>query len=397
MKIYQVARIMLVSWMTITSCTKKDIQPEPIGEAVPYPAAVTTTIEKAVDSLPYAIWKAAWNRSNIRTIIKNKGAANQTLFLPTDRAFQEAGWTLEKINTASVSELDDLLSYHIVAGKYLRATLASVKGNLTLNSMLTSSELPGTSTYAPFRYKLYVGLYKDSIWIDGQAVCPSAATIEVVNGVIYPIKQIIKRPTQSLYEYLSSDSRFSLYMEVISYMQLAYMDNGAWGIDYETPMMDLSRGFACTFFAPTNEAFRKSGFNNMDDVIAYINKSLPLGEAGYDQNNYYTQPLFSMDSILVEHGLNVFSNAATYDYPFDAAWYTNDLLQNGDKLSGIVLVAGQLYNTPPTQVLLEYPNNNGQPQVKRIGSSHAPLPLAEANVKLLNAVVHVVDDGLLIP
>lgn len=389
--------LLLLVLVLAGACTKKDILPEPIGEKVPYTGAPTKSVKEIMDGASYTYWKAAWNRSGMAAVIKNGGAAYHTLFMPTNQAFEAAGWTMNKINTATVADLDSLLSYHVVKGLYKPENFTGIQGNVLLTTVLKRGDLPGYNDQQPYIYNLSAGVSGDSLLVNGLPANKWSAGEEATDGYVYPVAHLVPKPETNMWQYLEADPRFSLFVAAMRMSDEVYMENGV-GISHETYLSGFVPVIRFTLFAPTNKAFQQSGFNTEDDIRAYMERSLPLGYADYDENWYYQQPKTAIDSLLFVHGLETYeAGTGNYTYPINLSFYSNDLAQNSTQLSGLLLKPGEMYNNPPVAVHLAFSAVNGKPMVKRLGSTRAPMALTQTNINTTNGVIHVLDEGLLLP
>ncbi|NML42056.1 hypothetical protein HHL17_33025 [Chitinophaga sp. G-6-1-13] len=381
------------------ACRKQDIEPEPVGDPVPYTGPVLS-LKETLEKSPYTCFKTAWKRAKIDARLDAAATTSFTIFAPTDKAFEQAGWTMEKIAQASPEQLDSLLSFHISVNQVHPASLAEVAGNVPLATLLKAA-LPGFEGFPPYQYMLYTGAYHDSLYVNGQPVSKWGQALESTTATIYPTDKVLQKPVQDMLSFLQSDERFSFYLEACRINDSLYLDKNPW----ENGMLNMtvlsatgSSGGQFTLIVPTNEAFRKSGFNTVEDIRQYNYQSLPIGEPDYDDKFYYRYPTTAMDSILLPNRMDYVGPAAAYNgikkiYP---VYFVNELMVNRS-ISGLLLRPGASYGSPPLIYRLDFSASNNGLGIKRLGSAAARLPFAETNVCLLNGVVHVVNDGLFMP
>lgn len=386
--------------LACVSCRKQDIEPEPVGEAVPYDGP-TRTLQQVLEKSPYTLFYAAWKRANMDAHLDAEGANTFTVLAPTDKALQQAGWTAEKINQASPETLDTLLSYYVTNTEMRPASLASIAGNVPLSTLLKSGDVPNYSADLPYNYKLFAGVYNDSLVINGLAVAKWGTALAATTATIYPVEKMLPLPKMDMLAFLQSDERFSLFLEACRINDSLYIDHDPWNLYLQNlPLLTAQpmTGGQFTLIAPTNNAFHKSGFNTVEDIRAYSVKSLPIGEPDYNDEYYYVYPSTAMDSILMPYRMDYVGDRGPANGIADMnpAFYYNDLLLNKG-VSGMMLKIGAVYNNAPQYYRLQFINSNGEVKVKRLGSSAAPLPLSQTNIQVLNGVVHVVDEGLLMP
>src|ERR1700754_3974967 len=100
--------------ITVISCRKQEIQVEPIGEAIPW-KDTTKSMAQVLDGSSLSLFKAAWKRSHMESLLNDQAIKSYTLLAPTDAAMTAAGWDLTAINSAAPEDLDTLLSFHVTA------------------------------------------------------------------------------------------------------------------------------------------------------------------------------------------------------------------------------------------------------------------------------------------
>lgn len=380
-------------------CRKQDIEPEPVGDPVPYNGPVLG-LKETLEKSPYTFFKAAWKRAKTDARLDSAATTSFTIFAPTDKAFEQAGWTMEKINQTSPEQLDSLLSFHISANQIHPASLAEVTGNVPLATLLKAA-LPGFEGFPPYQYMLFAGVYHDSLYVNGQPVSKWGQALESTTATIYPTDKVLQKPAQDMLSFLQADERFSFYLEACRINDSLYLDKDPWNsILFNTTLLSMSgtSGGQFTLIVPTNEAFRKSGFNTVEDIRQYNYRSLPIGDPDYDKDFYYQYPTTAMDSLLLPNRMGYAGPSAAHNgvkniYP---VYFVNELMVNRN-ISGMMLKPGAPYNNAPIIYNLDFAAGSNGLGVKRRGSSAARLPLAEVNICLLNGVVHVVNDGLFMP
>ncbi|BAV06010.1 Uncaracterized surface protein containing fasciclin (FAS1) repeats [Filimonas lacunae] len=380
----------LLVLLQLGACTKKDIMPEPVGEPVPYKDTAIRSWKEMMEKPGYTLWKAAWNRSDMNAIAgADKAGAFLTVFMPSDQAFQAAGYTMEVINSASKETLDSLLSYQVVPGKYTPDNISHIKGSAQLKTLLTNDAVMGYNTSQPYIYILYAGYFHDSLVINGANVAKWGTGQDAADGYVYTTAVVLQKPMQTMWEYIESHPELSLFKAAIEMSDYEY-SMGWSGMNNQMLLMG-SPGFEFTLFAPSNKAFEAAGFTTAEDIQNYINNSLPVKDPDYDENWYYQNPTTAMDSILFAHGLEAYLFAGQYYYPVSTTYFTNDLIQNAAGLSGVEIKPGTMYSSPPGIIHVDFSVVNGQLRVKRYKANHTPIPLAQPNIRVLNGAIHVVD------
>jgi uncharacterized surface protein with fasciclin (FAS1) repeats len=241
-----------------------------------------------------------------------------------------------------------------------------------------------------------------SLMVNGKSTGPVTA-MYATNGVIYHVNHIIQRPTQSIMEFLLSDSRFSifndLYRKTDSIWQevgMGYISRGN-SLNYFTLYMDFyGDGFvpSNSFFAPTNEAFKNAGFNSVDDLMALNERSMPY----FDWDYYQVVNGFVTDSLLDYHGWGRMyapaNSGETKGSPASAVFFSNDL--DNSIIGNYDLSAGVYYEVDTYKMTLDYGvNAAGQRTVKVKGSSKPAAAIVEADIYTFQGPVHVVNNLIL--
>lgn len=121
----------------------------------------------------------------------------------------------------------------------------------------------------------------------------AAAPFEAAEATIWPINNVITRISRSAWDFLKDDGRFSLFTGILQYNDSVYNDlfykangyaaqTGGYRAQWyyrDSPMQlgmtifeENGQNYTYplnTWFVPTDEAFRKAGFQTLDDLIAY--------------------------------------------------------------------------------------------------------------------------------
>ncbi|MGF6928291.1 putative surface protein with fasciclin (FAS1) repeats [Chitinophaga sp. W2I13] len=325
--------------------------------------------------------------------VKQSGSGFYTVLVPSDKAFDEAGWTTAKIKAATKEELDELLTIYVMPARLTPENIAAVPGN-TPGATLSERSMAGRDNWYSKNYIdfLFLGKHGDSLLVNGIAQARWGQYQEAVNGLIYPVEHCITKPQQTMWEYISTEPRFSLYRDALLICDSLY--NSVWMNMGIMTLLQSSESLAqFTLYAPNNNAFIKNGFHNADDILNYCLRSWPLPPGDYDENMYYQQPVTAIDSILFAHGVEVYiASQLNGDARIGPVYFSNDLADNAQQLSGLMLLKGQLYGSPPVYISLDFISNNGQPGVKRHAANTPYTGLKNKDIRVLNGVIHEVDD-----
>ncbi|HEY8955749.1 fasciclin domain-containing protein [Chitinophaga sp.] len=390
----------------LSACTKTEEPPKRVGEELPYTGGATRSLAQLLDSIPEAsIYRAAFSRTTVQQYMDSlsEGVIKSpyTLFVPTDKAWQAAGYTKENINTVPVAELDTIIRYLAVAGGMPANN--SVFGGVTFYPLMYSDgSLTRTMVPGPFNpalayfYRLSAGIYNGALQLNGKQVSKTPA-IAATNGTIFMIDSLVIKPFYESYQVLAADTSFSFYMAAMRKNNALYEEKGIIGTSYtfiqfnDTVPLVLTSGLTspgtdpiAIVFAPDNNAFRKAGFNSIADINSYIDRSaLASSPDG-------TQMLTNMDSILVNHRLlsNFTNNSNTRLNPNYTYLYTGGLA-NG-------YYPGKLDNRNALGAIF-ITRNNGQIILHRqdAPSGRGAVITGPSDITTLTGVIHRVDNLLL--
>ncbi|RFS26658.1 fasciclin domain-containing protein [Chitinophaga silvatica] len=387
-----IIKFLLPAFVLLMACTKQDIMPEPIGSPVDGTKGPIKTWQQIIEESPYTLFKAALAKSGMDQVLKTSNIPNYTLLVPTDDAFNAAGWTAQRINTSSKEELSAMLSFHIISSRLESASMQDIRGNIPAKT-ISSRQLDGHGNwYKRYNDYLYIGKYGDSLMINGIGQNKWGVVTPGINGMVYPISHVLMPPTESMWEYIENNPEFSLYRDAILLSDSLYTE--MWMYMGIIDLLNSGTGIApFTLYLPTNEAFHKSGFNTTEDIYNYCMRSWPLPDPDYDENLFYQQPVTAIDSILFPHGTEVYTTSQLFgEAELGPVYFSNDLLDIPYLLSGMTLYKGERYSTGPVHISLDFRNNNGQPMIRRYGTNMPFVPLKSKDHRVLNGVIHVVDD-----
>lgn len=395
--------ILLAGLTGLVSCAKTEEPPKPVGTSLPYTNTTTRKLAALLDSIPEAsIYRAAFKRTGIQQYIDSLNADNgnayYTLFVPVNKAWEAAGYTMNNINTVPAPELEVLIRYLSITGG-IAAKPGSVVGEtayypFTYPEKPVCSQVPGPFDDNGFYYyhRLSVGMTGGVLRLNGKDV-GRKPVIPAVDGAIYLIDSMITKPVYESYQVLSADTAFTFYMGALKKSNELYDQKGILGNRYYnirfndtatlvlmTGGTDLGEEPATAVFAPDNNAFRKAGFASIEDVNSYIDGSaLALAPPG-------TEMLTNMDSILVNHRILI--NAAgnvnmSLTNPYTGCLLSNawpNYVNNGDALGAIT------YRIENGRIVL---HRQDAPQ------GRGAVVIGPSDITTLTGVIHRVDNLLL--
>lgn len=397
-----------VSLLLISSCTKTEDPPRKVGEEIPY-TAPTKTLEQLLDSLPdCTLYKAMYKRSGLKPYIDSINGINTgtpfTLFVPTDKALSAAGYTMDGINAAAPTILDSVVLYLSLSGNF-RTDPHVPAGTTTLTLMqpdpnLVRTTIPTVFTaWQPYVYLLTPDFQNNALWLNGKKVSNTTAPLPAINGCLYRIDSLVQKPFYEMYQAVTMDTTLSYYLAALRINDSLYQEKGILGsagynIQYnDTAGLMLVPGDAGqalfgVLLAPTNNAFRKAGFQSVEDIRTYVNNSALASSSGN------TQMLTNLDSILSYHQLlyGYFNSVVGAWVGQGSAYiYTRDMLNNP-------YMAQTWYKTSNISMNnVFFQDAGGRIAVHRIDApaGRAAVITSNADFPTLNGVLHHVDDLLL--
>lgn len=415
--------------LLFAACTKSEFLPDPAGSQVPFQPEATQTVEELLAASPAKLYYSAWQKSNIKTILKAKGSKLvYTVFAPNDAAMQAAGLTAAAIGQMPVAKLDSLMMFNTTLGFVTQTELKQRSDNFVVKTLLQQPGLylpyfenPNSNQYDLYYYKNYVGVNGESLLVNGKNLGKLNYS-PAVDGGLYILEKAIEKPTKTILEALTADGRFTIFLEsqrladesyieaMINDMEplfgyrpepeevLIYITNrkfytNGWGINapiypgFIGPNITIS-----TLFAPTDEAFHKAGFQTLADVMKFNERG--MSSIHFDENLFTGVGGFPMDTV--------------YNFHRDWGRMFQPVTAGGDKASAnttvfygnvlnaalndyMVNVGG---NAPPEfayKMPIEFSSSNNSVQMKAKGSSYPAATITETDINTLNGPIHVVD------
>lgn len=406
--------------LLFVGCNKTEYMPVPIGE--PSQPAEEISYEEAIDQPSFSLFRTAMERSSLKEKLTNREKGSPlTILIPDNPAFEKAGINLQTIQTMDPKQLDSLLAYHILNTRVDRTTFAPFIGSATINTWLTHGTLKDKSSIKPYIYTHGLSITDDQLMVDGKSA-GKENPIFIKNGTLWPINRVLDRPMKFMYDVLREDGRFSIFLDMCERNDLVYTKNinriineDIMGIIDEEEFGDYWREFSefvpsidqltinpkynsvnrFTLLAPTDDAFRKAGFQTAE-AFAKLNKraTLPRYMNSY---KFYT----ASDSILINHWFG-----GRYYLGGDQSQITNPLVFfSGDLNNNIlgrykIFYEGRNSDTGEIEPALLMPLDFSVDATKAVkisvkGSSHTA-NLIESDINTMNGPIHVVDN-LLIP
>jgi uncharacterized surface protein with fasciclin (FAS1) repeats len=272
----------------------------------------TRDVRKMLDSVPqFSLFAQACKRAGIND--KIKPAAFFTMFVPTDSAMKAAGLTQESIAGITVDSLTKILLYHITYGSIsaeaLDNALLSIQQNCLLESGFFSPQGTAAPGYATYRHSLYVKNYKGQLNINGWAVNGGEAPIQASNGYLYSIHEVLLPPAEKIADVVYRRPEFTYYAAALRTIDSVYRGlsyNGANQIYEDTVLFSQLRfeeaalypvngsptiPMYATVFAPTNTAFTRAGFPDIDSVKRWVISRVRIDTIWFDPTYYDFSPV----------------------------------------------------------------------------------------------------------
>ncbi|PUZ21843.1 hypothetical protein DCC81_24975 [Chitinophaga parva] len=373
------------------ACRQEDAQVTPVGKPIPG-APAPATVKALLDSSNLTIYKAICQRVNLDSILAAQQVAAYTLLVPSDSAFNAAGYTKAGIAGMNINDLDSLVLYHAIANPVNSSNLQQSLGNIAQYSMLTASDFADYSPWSPYRYFLYLGIHQGKLMVNGHA--HPLRALDGLDGTIYILDEVLKKPAFDMIDYLGSHAEFSQFLEAYHISDSTNDDYIGYNIQDFLPLLTSSSQCApFTLIVPTNHAFAQAGLKTPDDFRALAGRS-PMDYPNYRDiggKTYYAAVFNPLDSMLfsTHEDLSYFNRPS---YPL--VYFSNDFSDNGS-LANALLMPGDLYRPPPVYMRLRFQQTGGKLLVNQLSPVFAPVPLTTTDIVCRNGVIHVIDDNLL--
>lgn len=423
--------ILCSSLLLLAACTKSEFLPDPEGSQVPFQPEATQTVEELLAASPAKLYYSAWQKSNIKTILKAKSnKLVYTVFAPNDAAMQAAGLTTSAIAQMPIAELDSLMMFYTTLGPVTQTELTQRTDNFLVKTLLEQPGLylpyyentgTGANQYDLYFYKNYVGIKGESLLINGKNL-GKLNYLPATDGGLYVLEKTIEKPTKTILEALAADGRFTIFLEsqrladenyietmindmeplfgyrpspeeVLPYISSRKLYRVGWGINepiypgYIGPNITIS-----TLFAPTDEAFHKAGFQTLADVMKFNERS--AGTIRFDENTFNGVGGYPMDTVYNFHRdwgrmFQPVTSGGDKAYANTTVFYGNVL--NAALNNYMVNLGGNPTSDFAYKMPIEFSSVNNSIQMKAKGSEYPAATVTETDINTLNGPIHVVD------
>lgn len=256
---------------TMSSCNKEfeeiEVAPQTTG---------ATTGDLIETDASFSLLKAAAIKAGMLDLLKTKGAS-YTVFAPDDAALTASGISLGVINALPASQLQSLLSYHIIPQALPSSKIAASFPNVQMPTLLP---LLATNPFA--KMSLFAGRQGALLFANNIPV--TQADVVTANGVLHKVARVVAPPTQLVAQLIAADDDLSFFRAAV-----VRADSGQVGLNRLDSVMKF--GLAnLTVFAPGNNAVK--------ELLVYM--GLPPSEAAF---NFI--PVQTVRGIVAYHMLGV--------------------------------------------------------------------------------------------
>lgn len=408
---------------SVSSCSKKEFMPEPIGDEIPLPDR--PSVIAALTSSSNTLFKAAWERVNMDQILKEEAPKFKvTVLVPSDEAMTKAGLSATAIAQANIQDLTAMVRFHVIKADFTFTSL-NISSAQSFNTMLVNPDLlEGQKDGAyqmisvPYNYRQYLDTDGTSLIANGKKTS-IGIEINVANGTLLPIGMVLEYPKKQMLDVLKADGRFKLYLEALaishelydSFLLETFAEPYPGSMEYWMDANAITPGnfkasrksdvIRFTLFAPTDEAFHQVGIYSAADFLALNNRDLYNG-----YNKVLTDELLRLhvqgfatpvleidwDNFDIEPAASLYVTARSGTA--NMVFFSNFL--NPEHLSNYVtsnLAEGGVY----TYLDLDFGKDAaGKITVKQKGATTEPVAIVEENINTLQGPIHVVN-RLMVP
>jgi len=397
---HSIVTLLILQCMALfQSCTQSEFMIEPLGEKVPY-TEEKKTITDELSASGMTLFLSAFEKSNLSDSLKNWENTPLTILVPSNDAFEKVGLNKEAIDKMSAKQLDTLLLYHCVATRFDTSVVKYTAGNIKILTKLNNPYLR-TDWHIPYTYLHYVGINNNDLWINGKLSATYKVRKTKEADIIY-INRFLIKPTQDMWSLLEADGRFSLFLKIIKANDLAYKNK-----NFNDAKMQFTLAVNPTaeyyqanikflsLFAPTDEAFVKAGYSDIEDLRKLNDKNMGIvGKFLYYKNGdpYDFRVFLKSDSILSYHSWGV-----RY-YPTDSKsnatiFFSNEL--NNDRLANYIICPMVIDQSKPEYacpfVFSKREDGKTQIKLKNARESDEAATIIDTDILTLNGPIHVVD------
>ena len=195
-----------------------------------------------------------------------------TLLIPTNKAFQNAGYTQNTIDSLLSSQADAIVRYLFIPSA-LHIPVADI-----------SAYTPYTTLSGNPVYEMSDG---QKIWFNGAGAIQDTA--RTGNAIIYRLDRVLPPSSDSLNHFLDGDTTLSFLAEAFRQTHI-----------YDSLLLS---GGSYTILAPVNSAFRNAGYDSLPDIdSANLDSLIRLVNYHTVTGVYFTNTLEAQTSLMTRTG-----------------------------------------------------------------------------------------------
>ena len=314
------------------ACQKNEFIPNVEGEAIPYQDSLSySTLKNELEKPAFSIYKILWDKADFPGFAKQDSLSEypvsrtitRTYFLVENSVLEKAGISTSVAKSMPVEQAKELVFNHIYQQAYDVDKGLDGNGN-SLKSYLHYPVPEGVFPLSYYVYQIKLSFVNGKLLRDGQPFDIGKPLWTKEGSVIIPAKQLIVQQKDML-EIMENDPDLSIFTGWIKWRDTEYLRlhnylADSFGPGYEfmkaddqyyqlykfnfkllsNPTPKYGDGFRfqrSTFLAPSNEAFRKLGFNSLTDLIAFQEahyKPQPTDWSFFEES-------FAVDDLLEKH------------------------------------------------------------------------------------------------
>jgi uncharacterized surface protein with fasciclin (FAS1) repeats len=233
------------------SCSKKDYNATP---------NLTTLSQYIRTGDGLTLFRQALQRSGLDSVLASGGP--YTVFAPVDSAFTAAGLTTDKIAAYPVSQLRNILSFHILPGRI---------GSATLTGFLSDTLQSLNSLWSPIVTQNNFGTFLNGVKVTQGNINLADGVLHKLSGISFPptgniLATLDSLPNTKMAAYIFHQSQaLAIFATNISTLFLPTPPQGGFHIQnfyFNAPY------YSATMLIPSDAAFAAYGYNSIADLAA---------------------------------------------------------------------------------------------------------------------------------
>lgn len=193
-----------------------------------------------------SLYQAALKRAGMYNAETFSNGGPFTVFAPVDSAFINAGLTLDSINKYNPQALALVLKYNIIFGNISATSLVG----------FYAEEVPSQNpTSKPTINKNYYGIFFDGIPL------VNGSSVDLGDGAVHELKKMPFPPVTDIFDFINKSPDLTFFAAALKHI----------GYDARLSALAPTLGNSSpywTVLAPTNEAYKKSGYPDIASIYA---------------------------------------------------------------------------------------------------------------------------------